>query len=216
MAAKAGSGRSQTRERVLEAVVVTLATQGFSRTTARAVAATGGFAPGVIYYHFEDLDDLFVATAHYTSTERLTRYRERTAGVNGVVQLIDRLRELYREDQSSGHVAAVQELVAAAASSPRLAEQVRQQGEQWQAVAEELIRGQIRGQMFEMLVPVRELATAAVGAYLGLEMLSHLNASPVTPEALFDAALPAAALIDAFRRALCLRRPWADDDGERR
>jgi hypothetical protein len=70
--------------------------------------------------------------------------------------------------------------------------------------------------MFEMLVPVRELATAAVGAYLGLEMLSHLNASSVTPEALFDAALPAAALIDALRRALCPQRPWADDDGERR
>jgi AcrR family transcriptional regulator len=164
------------------------------------VATTGGFAPGVIYYHFQSLDDLFVAAAQYTSTERLTRYRERTADVNSAVQLIDRLRELYREDQSSGHVAAVQELAAAAVSSPGLAAQVREQGERWQALTEELIRAQIRGQMFEALVPVRELATAAVGAYLGLEMLSHLSASPVTLEALFDAARPAAALIDAFRR----------------
>jgi AcrR family transcriptional regulator len=200
MAALAGSGRSQTRERVLQAAVVTLATQGFSRTTARAVAAVGGFAPGVIYYHFESLDDLFVAAAQYTSTERLARYHERTVGVNSAVQLIDRLKELYREDQSSGHVAAVQELVAAAASSPALAEQVRQQSEQWQAMAEELIRGQVRGQVFEALVPVRELAAAAVGAYIGLDMLSRKHASRVTPEAFLDAALPAAAMIDAFRR----------------
>jgi AcrR family transcriptional regulator len=200
MAARAGSGRSQARARVLQAAVVTLAKQGFSRTTARAVAAVGGFAPGVIYYHFESLDDLFVAAAQYASTERLARYQERTAGVNGAVELIDRLRELYREDQSSGHIAAVQELVAAAASSPALAEQVREQGEQWQAMAEELIREQVRGQMFEDLVPVRELAAAAVGAYLGLEMLSRLHASRVTPEVFFDAALPAAAMIDAFRR----------------
>jgi AcrR family transcriptional regulator len=195
-----GSGRSQTRGRVLEAAITTLATQGFSRTTARSVAAVGGFAPGVIYYHFDSLDDLFVAAARYTSTERLARYRERTGGVSGAVELLDRLRELYREDQSNGHVAAVQELVAAAASSPRLAEQVREQGELWQTTAEELIRGQLGGQPFEALVPVRELAAAAVGAYLGLEMLSHLNANRVTPEALFDAARPAAMMIDAFRR----------------
>jgi AcrR family transcriptional regulator len=196
MAASTGSGRSQTREKVLEAAVVTLAAQGFSRTTARAVAAAGGFAPGVIYYHFESLDDLFVAAARYTSAERLARYRERTAGVSSAAGLIDRLRELYEEDQSSGHVAAVQELVAAAASSPGLAEQVREQGEQWQAMAEELIRGQA----FEALVPVRELAAAAVGAYLGLGMLSRHHASRATPDALFNAARPAAAMIDAFRR----------------
>ncbi len=176
-----------------------MATQGFSRTTARSVATTGGFTPGVIYYHFDSLDDLFVAAAAYTSTGRLTRYRERTADVNGAVELVDRLRELYHEDQSSGHLAAVQELVAAAASSPRLAEQVREQSVPWQALAEALIRGLIRGHVFEALVPVRELAAAAVGGYLGLEMLSHLNANRVTPEALFDAAIPAAMLIDAFR-----------------
>jgi AcrR family transcriptional regulator len=206
MPGRAGSGRpqtrgrSQTQDRVLEAAIATLATQGFSRTTARAVATTGGFAPGVIYYHFDDLEDLFVAAAQYTSAERLTRYQERTAGVSSAAELLDRLSELYQEDQSSGHVAAVQELVAAAASSPRLAEQVREQGERWQAMAEELIRGQIRGQMFEALVPVRELAAAAVGAYLGLEMLSHLHANRVNPEALFAAARPAAVMIDAFRR----------------
>jgi hypothetical protein len=45
-----------------------------------------------------------------------------------------------------------------------------------------------------------ELAAAAVGGYLGLEMLSHLHANRVTPGALFDAARPAAVMIDAFRR----------------
>ena len=200
MAATTSSGRWQAREKILKAAVLTLATQGFSRATARAVATAGGFAPGVIYYHFESLDDLFVAAARYSSAERLARYRERTAGVSSAAGLIDRLRELHEEDRSSGHVAAVQELVAAAASSPGLAEQVREQGERWQAMAEELIRGQISGQAFEALVPVRELAAAAVGAYLGLEMLSRHGAGGVDPEALFSAVRPAAAMIDAFRQ----------------
>lgn len=195
-----GADRASTRERILDAAVATLAAQGFSRTTARAVASTGGFAPGVIYYHFADLEDLFVATAQYTSTARLVRYQERTAGVTGAVDLLNRLRELYQEDQSSGHIAAVQELVAAATSSTRLAEQVREHRAQWQAMAEDLIRDQIRGQLFEALVPVRELAATAVAAYLGLEMLSHLHADQVTPDSLFAAALPVARMIDAFHR----------------
>ena len=197
---KPDTGRRQTRERVLDAAVSTLATQGFARTSARSVARTGGFTPGVIYYHFDSLDDLFVATAQYTSSQRLARYRAATDGVTGAVELLDRLRQLYGEDQASGHVAAVQELVAAATASEPLAEQVRQLGAQWQELAEDLIRQQIRGQLFEALVPVSELAAAAVGAYLGLEMLSHLHAERADPQALFDSARPAATMIDAFRR----------------
>lgn len=108
--------------------------------------------PGVIYYHFADLDDLFVATAHFTSRARLARYRSELDGVTSAVELVRRLRALYAEDAAHGHVAAVGELVA-----------------------------------------------AAVGAYLGLEMMSHLDAEQARPEAMFDAAEPAAAMFDALR-----------------
>ena len=58
---------SLTRERVLRATVASLAAGGYAGTTARSIAALGGFAPGVIYYHFADLDELFVATVQFTS-----------------------------------------------------------------------------------------------------------------------------------------------------
>src|SRR6266545_4566966 len=117
--------RSETRQRILHAAIRTLAEQGYARTTARAVAATGGFAPGVIYYHFADLDELFVATARFTSEARLARYRAETDGVTGAVELVHRLRMLHAEDAAVGHIAAVQELIAAANTSPRLADEVR-------------------------------------------------------------------------------------------
>src|SRR5688572_20719236 len=112
--------RVEARERILRAAMRTLADLGFARTTARAIADTGGFAPGVIYYHFADLDDLFAATVEFTSQARLTRYRAETEGVTSAAELITRLRGLFTEDRAEGHIAAVQELVAAAASSPRL------------------------------------------------------------------------------------------------
>jgi AcrR family transcriptional regulator len=190
--------RASARAKILEATVTTLCTQGFAKTTARSVARSGGFAPGVIYYHFVDLDDLFIATADHTSSARLARYTEHLAGVRGAVDLVTRLRELYTEDQAGEHVAAVQELVAAAASSPRLAAQVREQNAKWQELAERLINAQLEGRVWAPLVPVRDLAAAAVGAYLGNEMLSHLDEERAGPARLFDAALLIATMIDSL------------------
>jgi AcrR family transcriptional regulator len=192
-------GRAETRQRILRAAVATLARDGYSRTTARAIAGAGGFTPGVIYYHFTDLDDLFVATAEFTSSARLARYRDEAHGVTGAVELVRRLRRLYAEDGAEGHIAAVQELVAAAAGSPTLAAQIRIETARWQDFAEEVIAGFLRDSPFAALVPVREVATAVVAAYLGMEMLSHLDADRTEPQTLFQAAESAAAMYDALR-----------------
>jgi AcrR family transcriptional regulator len=177
--------------------VRTLASQGYPRTTARAIGRTGGFAPGVIYYHFTDLDDLFIATAQFTSQARLHRYQAETGGVTRAVDLVRRLRRLYAEDSAEGHVAAVQELVAAATASTRLAEQLRAETTVWRDFAETVLRNLLSDSPLAALVPTRELATAAVAAYLGMELLSHLDADRAAPEALFDAAERAAALADS-------------------
>jgi AcrR family transcriptional regulator len=191
--------RAETRQRILHAAIRTLAEQGYARTTARAVAATGGFAPGAIYYHFADLDELFVATARFTSDARLARYRAETDGITGAVELVRRLRALHAEDGVQRHIAAVQELIAAANTSARLAEEVRASTAVWQDFAVQTISRLIDGTPFAALVPVRELATAAVAAYLGIEMLSRLDANRTSPTDLFDAAERAAVMVDALR-----------------
>lgn len=193
--------RTQTKQRILRATVRALATEGYPNTTARAIARTGGFAPGVIYYHFTDLDDLLVATMRFTSEARLQRYRAETGNVMGAVELVRRLRLLYAEDVAEGHIAAVQELVAAASRGSRLADQVRHEVAGWQDLAEGVVGALASSTQFGPLVPVREVATAVVATYLGMETLTHLDADRARPDVLFDAAERAAALVDAFRAA---------------
>jgi len=72
------------------------------------------------------------ATARFTSQARLERYRAETEGVTSAAELVRRLRPLYAEGAAEGHLAAVQELVAAAATAPRLAEQIRAETATWQ------------------------------------------------------------------------------------
>jgi AcrR family transcriptional regulator len=191
--------RAEARERIMGATVRTLATEGYSGTTARAIARTGGFAPGVIYYHFTDLDELFARTLHFSSQARLARYRAETDGVTSAVELVRRLRLLYAEDNAEGHIAAVQELVAAAAASSGLADQVRVQVAAWQDLAEETIGQMLEGLPFAGIVPTPAMGALVVGAYLGLETLSHLDALRIGPDALFDAAEGVAALVDLVR-----------------
>ena len=130
------SPRTETRERVLRAALRTLADDGFAATSARAIARRGGFAPGVIYYHFDDLEDLLVATMGYTSEQRIARYTERTSAVGGFADLVATLREL---------------------------------------------------------------ATAAVAYYMGIETLSHLDGDRHRPDAVFEAAARTAAMVDTLR-----------------
>lgn len=131
----AGDGRSPrgTRDRVLEAALVCLVRNGYGGTTARAIAQAGGFAPGVIYYHFADLDDLLVAALERTSGARIARYRAELSGIDRAVPAIARLRELYDEDTGTGHIAAVQELYAGARPGTRLAAQLALETRKWRS-----------------------------------------------------------------------------------
>lgn len=188
----------ETRERVVEAALRTLADDGFAATSARAIARRGGFAPGVIYYHYRDLHDLLLAALDRTSERRLARYREELAGVTGAADLVGRLRALYAEDLSEGHVAAVQELVAGAASSPRLGPAIVERLRPWLELTEDVARRLLAGTPLEGVLPAGQLAYAIAALYLGMETLTRLNGSVREAESLLAAAGTAAGLFDAL------------------
>jgi AcrR family transcriptional regulator len=183
---------------VVRAALRTLATDGFAATSARAIARRGGFAPGVIYYHFEDLEHLLLAALESTSELRLAHYREELAGVTSAADLLLRLRALYAEDLAAGHVAAVQELVAGAASSPRLGPAIVERLRPWLRLTEEVARRFLSGTPLESVVPASELGLAVVALYLGMETLTHLDRDRTGADSLFAAAAPAAAMFDSL------------------
>lgn len=193
--------RAETRERILQAALRTLASEGFAGTSARAIARAGGFAPGVIYYHFQDLHDLLLAALEYTSGKRLSRYRAEVDATTDTADLLRRLRALYAEDIAEGHTSAVQELIAGASSSSRLADGILAQVQPWVEFAEASVRRLLAGTPLEQTLPPHEVAHAVVALYLGLETLSHLDRDHANVDALFRAVEPAAALLDLLRSA---------------
>lgn len=189
-----------TRDRVLEATLGCLVRNGHGGTTARAIAQAGGFAPGVIYYHFADLNDVLVAALERTSGARIDRYRAELAGIDRAVPTIARLRELYDEDTETGHIAAVQELYAGARPGTRLAAQLALETRKWEDLAERQLAVLLRGKPLGSVVRVRALAGAAVALYLGMETLTHLDADRSRPATLFTQAARLAAVFDRVPR----------------
>jgi AcrR family transcriptional regulator len=192
--------REASRERILRATVQTLATNGYAGTTARTIAAFGGFAPGVIYYYFTDLDELLLATSAYTSAERAERYRAEVLGVTNATTLVERLRALYAEDTETGHIEAVQELVAAARPGSALAAAISEQVRDWEALAELVLRGLLRGTPLARLINVPVMARAAVAHYLGMQTLTHLDRDSDRPRAAFAQAARLARAFDKLPR----------------
>ena len=191
---------SDTRARVLDATLASLVTNGFSGTTARAIAQAGGFAPGVIYYHFADLDDLLVAALAHTSESRVRRYRSELSGVDKAATAVEVLRRLYEEDSAVGHIAAIQEFYAGARPGSRLAEQLAVETRHWEELGEELLTGLLRGRPLASLVRVKIAASAAVAFYIGMETLTYLDGDRARPAQLFDQAARVAAVFDKIPR----------------
>jgi len=191
---------SETRARVIDAALASLVRNGFSGTTARAIAQVGGFAPGVIYYHFTDLDDLLVAALASSSQARAQRYRSELSGVDKATAAVEVLRRLYREDTDVGHIAAVQEIYAGARPGSRLATQLAHETRRWEELAEELLAVLLRGKPLAAAVSVRVAASAAVAFYLGMETLTHLDGDQSRPDQLFGQAARLAAVFDKIPR----------------
>src|SRR5205807_4062464 len=113
-----------TRERLVRAALKTLTQEGFVGTTARAIARTGKLNQALIFYHFGSVDRLLLAALDATSQDRLNRYRAGLAQISRLSDLVEAMARLYKEDVLSGHITAVQEMVAGGSSVPALRSEV--------------------------------------------------------------------------------------------
>ncbi len=185
-----------TRRRILEACLETVRTEGFHGASARAIARTGGFNPALIFYHFDTVENALFLAANRSSEERVTRYRERLAGITSLDDLVAAARELHAEDVAEGNIAVLTQMLAGAAGSPELAERMRAAFEPWIDVVEEALRQVVGETSFSDLVHVRHLAFAIASMFLGIELLTHLDTEQEADTEVFDALADMSQLVE--------------------
>jgi AcrR family transcriptional regulator len=191
-----GARGDATRQKIIEAALKTLRTEGFAGTTARAIAARGDFNAALIFYHFGGVTEVLLAGLDQSSEERLTRWREALQGVDTATGLIDAMGRLYDDDRHASHITVVQELVNTSAFSAELGPELMRRMQPWVDFADEVIARVVGDSPLRRAVDTRDLAFALIALYLGSEQVSRLQGDTSRIDSLFAAARRAAPMVD--------------------
>jgi AcrR family transcriptional regulator len=163
-----------TRAALVDATIATLAQQGFSETSARAVAERAGVAPGGVFYHFGTMDDLLAEVFTTCLDRRIARLRAAldvpVAGLS--VAFTDAVRDEFAHPESR----AVLELVVGAITSPLLAERVRAGLDQSVAFTREVIDRLLADSPLAAILPLELVAQVAASAFFGLAVMDLVGA----------------------------------------
>ena len=191
-----------TKARIVKAAFATVREVGYGGTSARAIAALGGFNQALIFYHFGGTDEALLAALDQSTDERLARYRECMNGVEALPAMVDAARTLFKEDFDSGHVKLLAELVAAGASNAELGKQVALRVAPSLAFSRETFERVMVGSPLAMLIESKDAAYALSALYLGMELLANLEGSLDASDALFAAAGRVASLLSLVMPAI--------------
>jgi AcrR family transcriptional regulator len=196
--AVARSIREGTRHRIVEAAVQTIKERGFAATSARAIAATGGFNQALVFYHFGSVNDLLIAALDHTSELRMARYRAAIDAVHTLPELLAVASEAYQEDLAGGHIKVLAEMIAGASAMPELEPEIAARMRPWISFTEEAVTRVMTGSDLAPLVPSADLAFAIVSLYLGAAMLTHLADDPSPAESMFRTGTKVGTLVGAL------------------
>jgi len=163
------------RARIVDAALHTLISGGYAATSVRSIAATGGFSPALVFYHFGSVDALLLTVLDRVSADRLARYEARLEHVSNLRSLGAAMEELYAEDLRLGQLTAVQEIVGAMAFDPVLGVDISTRMQPWMTFAERLAARIIAGSPLAGFVDPAVIGSAVVALYMGLEIVARMR-----------------------------------------
>jgi len=186
---------SETRDRILTAALETVRTEGFANTTARAIAAQGGFNQALIFYHFGSVDELLDEAFGRVSEQQVARYREAVQELGSLTDLVQIARRLHEEDLESGATTTVTQMMAAA-TDPERGGALLDRFDLWISLVQEALERAAAQYPIATIVPPREAAYAICSMFLGIELMSRLDPSRSEADAVFDMMQNAAGLVE--------------------
>jgi AcrR family transcriptional regulator len=192
---------SATRERIVAAAVDTVRAEGFANTTARAIAARGGFNQALIFYHFGSVDELLDEAFREVSESQVARYREAVRELGSLSDLVQIARRLHAEDLETGATTTVTQMMAAA-TDPERGGALLDRFDLWIGLVQEALERAAARYPVASVVPPREAAYAICAMFLGIELMGRLDPERSEAEAVFDMMHTAAELVERFAPAV--------------
>lgn len=160
---------------ILAAARERLLLDGYAGLSTRKVAGEAGVPLSQVHYHFGSKGGLVLALLEAENQRRLERQTEMYGEDEPLWRRYDRACDFLEDDLESGYVRVLQEMIAAAWSTPELADAARRLLAGWYALLTDVIDE--AGDRLGGLGPFTpaELATLVGNAFLGSEALLLLG-----------------------------------------
>ncbi|MGH8927731.1 MAG: TetR/AcrR family transcriptional regulator [Acidimicrobiia bacterium] len=185
-----------TKQRIMTAALETVREEGIVGTSARAIAARGGFNQALIFYHFGTVGHLLMEAAADSSARQVDRYRAAASESATLTGLVEIARRLHHDDQRSGSVTVVTQLMAASVSDPEMGKAVLAGFQGWIGLVEEALDRALSGSPLATVIPTRQAAYAIAAVFLGIELMERLDPSQSEAAQVFDAMASLAGLFE--------------------
>lgn len=175
--ATSGAGRlaGPTRERLLDAALLTLRTEGITAASARTIARAADANQASIYYHFGSLNELLLAACERNSHARAAAWRGRLQEVDTLPELVAVARELHAQDLAEGNLVAVTQLLAGLGGEVDLRPRTRAIFQPWIDVVADAVTRVLDGSGMEDLFDPADLAHAVSAMFLGIGLMTRLG-----------------------------------------
>ena len=193
---------SDTKQRIMDAAIEVLKTEGINGASARQIAQRGGFNQALIFYHFGSVNGLLIQAAQRNSQSQVAKYREAAADVASLQDLVGIARRLHHDDLQEGSVAVVTQMMAGSANDPEMAAAMLEAFERWIQLVEDGLGDALEGSPLAGMLPKREAAYAISAMFLGIELMSRLDPDSSEADALFDMMAGLAATFEGLFPAL--------------
>lgn len=195
---------AETKARLIRAALDVLAEDGIVAASARAIARSADVNQALIFYHYGSVDGLLVEASRQVSRRRADVYAARLMEVTSFTQLARVARELHAEEQASGILTVLAQMLAGARTRPELGAALRENFTFFTQEVRRTIERLLAGTALEGLLDPEELAQTISAGFIGLELLDAVT--DLDDDGLFDALDSLARLVDTVLEAGLLER----------
>ncbi len=198
---KTNQSGAETKDKILDAALDVVRTDGMIGASARNIARRGDFNQALVFYHFGSVEELMVAALERAGCRRMERYQERLEAVTTLADLVAIASDLHAgpEDPDSPALAAI---VAAWSQSSGLGPRILDLLQPWNDLIAAAIRRATAGSPLAAVVPADELAHGVAALFLGIEVFDRLDPSSDKTARLFTALGALAAIAEPTMQAL--------------
>ncbi len=200
-ARKTNQSGAETKNRILDAALEVVRSEGMIGASARNIARHGDFNQALVFYHFGSVEELMVAALERAGDRRMAHYRDRLEAVTELSDLVSIAADLHAgpDDPDSPALAAI---VAAWSQTSDLGPRILELLQPWNDLLAAAIRRALVGSPLASIIPADELAHGIAALFVGIEIFDRLDPTSDKTDRLFAALTAMATMVEPTLAAL--------------